>query len=141
MAFCPACGAPADGAFCPKCGGASAVPAVGLPENTAGALCYFGGLVTGIVFLAISPYRENPRIRFHAFQSILFNLAWILGWFALIPLGMLLPLGPSIVLSLCGLLLWGGGVLVWLLLMWKAYQGQALSMPLIGSLAHQQVTK
>jgi uncharacterized membrane protein len=152
MSFCPACGAPADGAFCPKCGSAACVPAgagyiptpvasAGLPENTTGAPCYFGGLVTGILFLMLPPYSQNPRIKFHAFQSILFNLAWILGWFAMIPLGMLLPFGLSVALSVFSLLLWGGGLLLWLFLVWKTYQGQTLSLPLLGSIARQQVAK
>jgi uncharacterized membrane protein len=150
MSFCPACGAAAAGALCPKCGSGSAIRAgagstgtvlasAGLPENTAGALCYFGGIVTGILFLVIPPYNQNPRIKFHAFQAILFNLGWILGWFAMIPLGMLLPFGLSVALSLFNLLLWAGGLLLWLFLMWKAYQGQTLSLPLIGSIARQQV--
>ena len=152
MTFCPACGASVDGRFCPKCGGAAGVAAgvayaagpvasAGLTENSAGALCYLGGLVTGILFLVITPSNQNPRIKFHAFHAILFNLAWMLAWFAMIPLGMLLPFGLSLALSLFSLLLWGGGLLLWLFLMWKAYQGQTLSLPLIGSIARQQAAK
>ena len=154
------------GRFCQKCGGAAGVPAgaayagppaiametapaltpaltanAGLTENAVGALCYLGGLITGIIFLVIAPYNQNPRIKFHAFQSILFNLAWTLGWVVMIPLGMLLPLGLSLLLSLFSLLLWGGGILLWLFLMWKAYQGQTLSLPVIGGIARQQAGK
>ena len=162
MSFCSACGASVDGRFCPKCGSAAGIPAgaayaaapamameaaaapvanAGLTENAVGALCYLGGLVTGIVFLVIAPYNQNPRIKFHAFQSILFNLVWTLGWFAMIPLSMLLPFGLSLLLSLFSLLLWGGGLLLWLVLMWKAYQGQTLSLPVIGAIARQQAGK
>ena len=152
MPFCPACGASGNGQFCPKCGAAATVPEgaaftagpaanAGLTENAVGALCYLGGLVTGIIFLVIAPYNQNPRIKFHAFQSILFNLVWILGWFAMIPLGMLLPVGLSLVLSLFSLLLWAGGLLLWLFLMWKAYQGQTLLLPVIGAIARQQAGK
>jgi uncharacterized membrane protein len=112
-----------------------------LTENAVGALCYLGGIVTGIIFLVIAPYNQNPRIKFHAFQSILFNLVWMLGWLAIIPLGMLLPLGLSLLLSLFSLLLWGGGLALWLFLMWKAYQGQTLSLPVIGGLARGQAGK
>ena len=151
-----------NGRFCPKCGSAAgipdgavyaAAPAIAmasaaapaanaeLTENAVGALCYLGGLVTGIIFLVIAPYNQNPRIKFHAFQSILFSLVWMLGWFAMIPLGMFLPFGLSLVLSLFGLLLWGGGFVLWLFLMWKAYQGQTLSLPVIGGIARQQAGK
>jgi uncharacterized membrane protein len=152
MSFCPACGVPVDGRFCPKCGSAagiiagaayaaSPVDSAGLAENAAGALCYLGGLITGIVFLVIPPYNQNPRIKFHAFQSILFNLAWVLGWFALIPLGILLPIGLSLAFTLYSFALWGGGLFLWLFLMWKAYQGQPLSLPVIGAIARQQAGK
>jgi uncharacterized membrane protein len=100
-----------------------------------------GGVVTGIIFLVIAPYNRNPRIKFHAFQSILFSLVWTLGWVAMIPLHMLLPFGLSLLLSLFSLLLWGGGLLLWLVLMWKAYQGHALSLPVIGGVARQQAGK
>jgi uncharacterized membrane protein len=152
MPFCPACGASVNGQFCPKCGAAATVPAgagfaavpaanAGLTENAAGALCYLGGVVTGIIFLVIAPYNQNPRIKFHAFQSILFSLVWTLAWFAMIPLHMFLPFGLSLLLSLLSLLLWGGGLLLWLVLMWKAYQGHPFSLPVIGGVARQQAGK
>ena len=152
MPFCPACGASVNGQFCPKCGAAAAVPAgagfaavpaatAGLTENAVGALCYLGGVVTGIIFLVIAPYNQNPRIKFHAFQSILFSLVWTLAWFAMIPLHMFLPFGLSLLLSLLSLLLWGGGLLLWLVLMWKTYEGHALSLPVIGGVARQQAGK
>jgi uncharacterized membrane protein len=148
MTFCTSCGASVDGAFCPKCGSAASVasgPALagpaattGLTENNAGALCYLGGLLTGIIFLVLAPYNQNPRIKFHAFQSIFFNLVWIVAWFALIPLGMLLPFGLSALLSMMSLVLSLGGLLVWLFLMWRAYQGQPFSLPVIGAIARNQ---
>ena len=153
MSFCLACGSPVDGRFCPKCGAAAgvsagaanaaAIPATnaGLTENAVGALCYLGGLITGIIFLVIPPYDRNPRIKFHAFQSILFNLVWMLGWFAMIPLSMLLPFGLSLMLRAFGLLLWGGGFALWLFLMWQAYQGRSFSLPVIGAIARQQAGK
>jgi len=43
--------------------------------NLVGALTYLAGFVTGIVFLVLDPYKSNSFIRFHAFQSIFFNVA------------------------------------------------------------------
>jgi hypothetical protein len=40
---------------------AAPVANAGLTENAAGALCYLGGLVTGIIFLVIAPYNQNLR--------------------------------------------------------------------------------
>jgi uncharacterized membrane protein len=152
MPFCPACGASVDGPFCPKCGAAATLPAgpalvaapaanAGLAENAAGALCYLGGLITCVLFLVIAPYNQNPRIRFHAFQSILVSLVWMLGWFGIVTVGLILPFGIQVLLSLFSMLLWGGGLLIWLLLLWKAYQGETLSLPVIGGVARQQSGK
>ena len=49
----------------------------GLAPNVAGALSYVLGLVTGILFVLL----ERDRfVRFHAFQSILVSVAWIVFW-------------------------------------------------------------
>jgi hypothetical protein len=78
MPFCPSCGASVSGAYCQHCGaaigsGSGPSPASaansGLPNNVASALCYLLGFITGIIFLALSPYNRDKTIRFHAFQS------------------------------------------------------------------------
>jgi len=131
MPLCSACGSPVDenGAAIAT---ATLIASAGLTENAAGALCYLGGPITGILFLVIAPYSQNPRIRFHAYQSILFSLVWTLAWLAIVVAGMILPFS---------MLLWGGGLLVWLLLLWKAYQGETLSLPVIGGIARQRAGK
>ena len=54
----------------------------GLQANAAGALAYLAGIITGILFLVIDPYKSDRFVRFHAFQSIFFNVAWIALWMA-----------------------------------------------------------
>ncbi len=57
------------------------------------ALCYLLGLLTGILFLVLEPYNKNRLIRFHAFQSIFLNIAWIAVYIALSIVGFaLLPI-------------------------------------------------
>ena len=97
--FCAKCGAPAPAAGAAPSPSASAPPpppppqaaspfpaaaapaptaqAAGLEENMACALCYVLGLLTGVLFLVLAPYNQNRLIRFHAFQSIFLNIAWI----------------------------------------------------------------
>ena len=58
---------------------ASVGQAAGVEENVVAAVCYLGFVLTGILFLVIEPYNHNPTIRFHAFQSIFFWLAVIIG--------------------------------------------------------------
>src|ERR1043165_205822 len=55
----------------------------GLEPNLAGALSYLFGFITGIIFLAIEPYNKDRFVRFHAFQSIFFSVAWIAAYIAI----------------------------------------------------------
>lgn len=143
MAFCPNCGAQAEGRFCPQCGasleagasGARPAPppaAAGMGDNVAGALCYLLGLITGIIFLAVAPYNTRKEVRFHAFQSIFLSVAWIVLW---IVIGMVLPWAAYFVVSP---LLSLAGLALWLFMMWKTYQNQRVVLPLIGEMALKQ---
>src|SRR6185437_11047103 len=66
----------------PASAGVPVAPAAssGISSNAAGALSYLLGLITGIVFLLVEPYKNNPFVRYHAFQSIFLNVAWIAFW-------------------------------------------------------------
>ena len=161
MAFCPNCGNNVTGSFCSNCGtnigpaqaagpgqGQAPPPApvagAGMDENVASALCYALGLVTGIVFLALAPFNQNPRVKFNAWQSILFNVAWILLWIVLHIVSSVLVAATG----LFGLLMipvYGlvslTGLILWLFLMWKAYQGSPFELPVIAGIARQQAGK
>ena len=88
MAFCNMCGAQiADGTTtCPACAGRSVVaPAgtgAGLADNVAGMLAYFT-IIPAIIFLVLEPYNRSRFVRFHAWQSIIFNVAWWILWIGL----------------------------------------------------------
>lgn len=161
MTYCSQCGTAVEGRFCPQCGavvapsGAASGPASppsaystptgspgaaasGLTENVAAALCYAVGLITGIIFLVLAPYNQNPRIRFHAFQSIFFHVAFIILSIVFWTIGAMMPFPVSLVMSFGQLLLFPIGLVLWLFLMWKAYQGQTFEIPVIGPIARQQ---
>jgi len=142
MPFCSNCGAAVEGRYCPQCGtamdgGAPAggppppvAPAGGLPENTAAALCYLLGLITGIIFLVLEPYSKNKLIRFHAFQSIFLNLAWIvIGW--IVGLAFTFAWRLSLLVEMAFLVLW-------VYMMIQTYQGKKVMLPVIGDLAAKQ---
>jgi uncharacterized membrane protein len=153
MPFCASCGSEVQGKFCAKCGapqgaspastaGTSApAAAAGLEENVAAALCYLVGVLTGILFLVLEPYNRNPVIRFHAFQSIF-------AWIAAIVIGMGLSMFsyPIAALPFVGwlvdILLWLafslGVVILWMLLMYKAYNKERFVLPVIGPWAEKQ---
>jgi uncharacterized membrane protein len=144
MAFCKACGSELGGAaFCPKCGAsqtASAVPvgaapaasSEGLAENVAGLLCYALGWLTGIIFLLID---KRPFVRFHAAQSIVvFGALTIIR----IGLGIIMGIGGFVgfgLWALISMVLGLLGVVLWILLMIKAYQHELFRVPIAAPIA------
>ena|SRR5579875_2608763 len=157
--FCPNCGAnvaaaqnagtaSAPGAGAAGAGAASGaayvppapppIQAAGMSENVAGALCYLAGFVTGIIFLVMAPYNTNKFIRFHAFQSIFASIALVVigiafGIFTVI-LGVLTHGLGWILYPLYDLLIF----LVWIYLMYSAYNSRKVKLPVIGDLAERQ---
>jgi uncharacterized membrane protein len=150
MSFCQSCGAAfADGTtFCPKCSAAPqaiAAPAAassGLQPNVAGALAYLAGIITAILFLVIDPFKNDRFVRFHAFQSLFFNVAWIALWIAWTIVGLVLGTvtkGLFFILQVpIDLVLMVGGFALWAFLMYSAYQGKTTRLPVIGALAAKQ---
>jgi len=112
-----------------------------MTDNMAGALCYLFGFITGILFLVLAPYNQNREIRFHAFQSIFLNIAWVALWIVitivLIPFRMIPFLGLFIALVLQSVLGLGGFIL-WLYMMFKTYNGERIVLPVVGAFAEKQ---
>lgn len=122
-----------------------AAPAVstsaGMTDNMAAALCYLFTVLTGILFLVLEPYNRNKTIRFHAFQSIFFFAAslgvWIVVTILSIALGAL-PIIGWIFGILLHMVIGLGFFIVWIMLMYKAYNNDKLVLPIIGPLAEKQ---
>jgi uncharacterized membrane protein len=113
-----------------------------LQPNTAAALTYLAGFVTGILFLVIDPFKADRFVRFHAFQSIFFNVAWVGLWIVWMIAGLVLGAltkGLFFLLELpINLLLMVGGFCLWAFLMYSASQGKTFKLPVIGALAAKQ---
>ncbi|HEV2304824.1 MAG TPA: zinc-ribbon domain-containing protein [Candidatus Acidoferrales bacterium] len=169
MANCTKCGAElsAGSAFCGECGqplnvlgtgavgsvSAAAAPATtasgavssgaGLTMNLAAALSYALGLITGILFLAIEPFKNDKFVRFHAMQSILFSAAVIvfsIVWSILA--GILVGIAGYWVLTIdvpLRLLVGLAIFVLWLYLMFQAYSQREYKLPWIGDLAAKQL--
>lgn len=141
MAFCNMCGAQiADGTT--TCAACSARPVVaasstgsGLADNVAGMLAYVT-IIPAIVFLVLEPYNKNRFIRFHSFQSIFFSVAWTVLWIGLNIVAHIPILGWLTILiwPLVGL----AGLIIWIILLLKANQGQKFKLPVIGDMADKQ---
>jgi len=131
MAVCPSCGAVMEGVVCSRCSASAERKAPAIEDNIASALCYLLLGVTGTLMLFLEPYRHNHRVRFHAFQAILVNLAIILIWLAISLLGRSLAMLLSPIFTL-------GALVLWLVLIWTAWQNERIVLPLIGPLAEKQ---
>jgi len=144
MAFCSSCGAqiPEGATVCPACSrsttpGASSAQAAagGLTDNVAGMLAYFT-IIPAIVFLVLEPFNKKPFIRFHSFQCIFFAVGWTVLWIALSIIAHIPILGwlTMLIWPLIGLL----GLIIWIVLILKAYQGQMFKLPIVGDIAAKQ---
>jgi uncharacterized membrane protein len=102
---------------------------VNITPNITGVLCYLGIWITGIIFFILE--QKNRWVRFHAAQSIVVFgvlsianaiLHWIpfIGWFFTV-------------------VIWIVGVILWILLMSKAYNGEYYKLPLAGDLAEMML--
>lgn len=103
-----------------------------LDENVSGLLCYLGVLITGIIFLILE--KKSRFVRFHAMQSIvLFAGLWIVF--------IIISFFPVIVYSLLNTLLSILSLVLWIVLMVKAYQNETLKLPVVGDIAENFLSK
>ena len=99
----------------------------GIDQNVAGLLCYVVGWVTGLIFFLIE--KDNKFVRFHAMQSMI-TFGGLTALFLF--LGFLPVIGWMLV-PILGVL----QLVLWILLMVKAYQGEKFKLPVIGDLAEK----
>src|SRR5580698_10081477 len=141
MAFCNMCGAQiADGTT--TCATCSARPAdapvavtSGMADNVAGMLAYIT-FIPAIIFLVTPPYNQSRFIRFHSFQSIFLFVAVVaiqigLSVLTIVPFLIFITAPLHMLVALAALV-------VWIILLLKANQGQMYKLPIIGDLAEKQ---
>lgn len=118
----------------------------GLDENIAALLSYVFGWVSGLIFFLIE--KDSRLVRFHAMQSLLFNiLVAVVGIALWIVLFVVFMIAAQIsgtlatLLSLVSILVWGVfllGILAgFILCLVKAFQGQYFKLPVIGNFAEK----
>jgi len=101
-------------------------------------------IIPAIIFLVMEPYNKDKFVRFHAFQSLFFHIAWIILIIAMMFIGIILGLIPVLGWIL-DILLWlvigFGGFALWVFLLVKAYGNVKFELPVIGKMAAQQAEK
>lgn len=92
-------------------------------QNLNAAATYVLGWITGLLFLLIE--KKDDFVRFNAAQSVIvfgaltvLSMVPVVGW----------VVSPFLFL---------GGVVLWVFLMVKAYQGEKVMLPLVGTYAEQ----
>jgi uncharacterized membrane protein len=164
MAFCAKCGTALNegSSFCVNCGQPTG-PATssststtatlpitqvatnagaGITSNMAAALSYILGFISGAVFLALEPYKNDRFVRFHAMQSIfysasciVFSIGWRIMWTIVGEMSGFVYVVLIPVRMLIGLAMF----LFWLFLMYQAYNQREFRIPIIGPIAARQV--
>ena len=112
----------------------------GLSDNAIGATAYFPPLMPlmAVFYLAIRRYNKRPFVRFHAWQSLLFNV-FALALFYLLnsiaPYFKFLGLRTLFWLFCAGLLI---AFTIWLWCVISALNGKRFKLPFIGEWADEQ---
>jgi uncharacterized membrane protein len=98
-----------------------------IQPNLAGLLCYLLGWITGLIFLIIE--NKNQFVRFHALQSIL-----TFGAITVVEIVLVWIPGGWII----GYIIWALAFVLWVVLMYEAYQGKMFKLPVVGDIAERQ---
>ncbi len=110
-------------------------PQAGMSENALFGLAYVT-VIPAIIFLVTAPYNQNPKVRFHSWQSIFLGIAWVVVWIVLTILGMIpgiryinILLVPVVALAF---------MIVWLVVMINGFMGKTIKLPFLGAVAAKQ---
>jgi uncharacterized membrane protein len=128
---CPHCVTvmPANAAFCPGCGW-SMTP-LAPAERAAAAIAYLP-LLPPAVILLLPAFRNHRFVRFHAWQSI---LLWGVFFVLTIAALFLSNIAAAILFLVFGILASLAMLFLWIVLTFKAWEGERFALPLFGGLA------
>lgn len=108
-------------------------------DKFAGGLAYFT-VIPAIIFLLNEPYKNRSYVRFHCWQAIYFTVASLaIG----AVLGVITDMVPGLQFlafdrfPLISLLL----VILWIMVLMKAFNGQRYQLPVIGRMAERQARR
>ena len=111
----------------------------GLSDNAAAGIAYIT-IIPAIVFLIVAPFKNSSYVRFHAWQSIFFFIAWAVVH---ILVGVVQNLLPTVLFLT--LTLWQFVDLAFFVILIigfvSAFNGKRFMLPIIGGLAEKQANK
>lgn len=118
---------------------ASGGKGTGLAPNIASMLCYICMPITSIIFMLME--KENKDVQFHAWQGTTFGVGWIVVVVVLNILTMILTQIATflgVVMSILVPVLGLGVLVLWIICLVKAYQGERWKIPYIGDFAEKK---
>lgn len=151
MPYCVQCGKQVGAAdqFCSGCGAkqgaAGPSPAAdfwsNMQDRTVMQLCYIPwvGWIPAIGVIASDRFRNQDRIRFHAFQGLYLFVIWLIAdWF----LDPALHFGwPFVGLGFIPGVVKLSVVVAWIVMLIKVRQGEDFRLPVVGELADKSVSE
>ncbi len=108
----------------------------GLSENAAGGLAYIT-IIPAIIFLIVEPYNRSSYIRFHSWQCIFMAIAWIVVDVAIAIFGRVMSFMGLLAFALYPLVALAM-LILWIMVLIKAFNGERFKLPIIGDLAAKQ---
>lgn len=110
----------------------------GLPSNVAAGICAIFHLLGGLVFYFVE--RKDQFVRHWAIQTIYFGGAWMAAFFAIAFLSAIFTHAPlvgwifALLFVLLNFAVWLGGVVLWIIGIVKAFQGEKWEYPITSEL-------
>lgn len=112
----------------------------GLAPNIAAMMCYILMPVSSIVFLIVE--KQDSDVRFHAWQGTFLGAGVLVFVIALQILEAIMGAIAGFLGSIIGFfvpLVWLGGLVLWVVCLVKAYQGERWKIPVVGDMAEKQM--
>jgi uncharacterized membrane protein len=134
--------------YCPGCGRAmrpverAQGTVGGLPETLAGAMAYCT-IIPAIVFLLVEPYSKNRFVRFHSLQCLGVCLVALVVGAMLRVAGFVLffiPVLGHLLVWLLSMVVTLAFLVVWVVLVVKALQGEMFKLPVVGDFAERRAS-
>jgi uncharacterized membrane protein len=111
----------------------------GLSDNAAGGIAYVT-IIPAIAFLVIEPFKRSSFVRFHAWQSIFFFVAWAVVHILIEVVQNLIPTVVFLTLTL-----WQFVDLTFFVVLIiafvNAFNGKRFKLPIVGGLAERQADR
>ena len=108
----------------------------GVDPRLSALLCYTAWWVSGLIFLIIE--QQNRTVRFHAAQSLVLfgGLSVLIAVLSVMSIGMLIVSGGAFQAARALVYaVWIAAVAIWLVLMYRTFNGQTWRVPLASGLA------